>query len=105
MSRGPGRVQRRIKALMQSEPTGAWTVEDLCDRVFDGVNRVEKKHRVSLIRAGLFQSRIWLGFGVRARATTIERIHFEISKKKNPTTLFYGYKKNEYYLTTFPLKI
>ena len=51
MSRGPGRVQRRIKKLMQLEPSGAWTVEDLCDRVFEGTHQIEKKHRVSVIRA------------------------------------------------------
>ncbi len=51
MSRGPGRVQRRIKELMQSEPSGAWTVEDLCDRVFEDAGQVKKKHRVSVIRA------------------------------------------------------
>ena len=30
---------------------GAWTIEDLAERVYSGVNRVEKKHRVSVLRA------------------------------------------------------
>ena len=29
----------------------AWTVEDLCERVYTDINRVEKKHRVSVLRA------------------------------------------------------
>ena len=51
MSRGPGRIERAIRGLMDTEPHGAWTVEDLCERVYAGVNRVEKKHRVSVQRA------------------------------------------------------
>ena len=51
MSRGPGKVERTIKALMTTEPGGAWTVEDLCERVYPSSNRVEKKHRVSMLRA------------------------------------------------------
>ena len=50
MSRGPGRIERAIRQLMTDEPTGAWTVEDLCERVYTGTNRVEKKHRVSVLR-------------------------------------------------------
>jgi hypothetical protein len=51
MSRGPGRLERAIRAAFKAEPDNAFTIEDLCDRVFPGVNRVEKKHRVSVIRA------------------------------------------------------
>ena len=51
MSRGPGRIERAIRGLMDTEPHGAWTVEDLCERVYAGINCVEKKHRVSVQRA------------------------------------------------------
>ncbi len=51
MSRGPGRVEQAIMAAIEAEPDNAFTVEDLCDRVYQGVNRIEKKHRVAVIRA------------------------------------------------------
>jgi hypothetical protein len=51
MSRGPGRVSRAIEAALKAEPDNAFTVEDLCDRIYRGINRVEKKHRVSVLRA------------------------------------------------------
>jgi hypothetical protein len=51
MSKGPGRVSRAIEAALDAEPDNAFTVEDLCDRVYRGINRVEKKHRVAVLRA------------------------------------------------------
>ena len=51
MSRGPGRIERAIVAILDAEPDNAFTTEDLCDRVYSGVNRVEKKHRVAVLRA------------------------------------------------------
>jgi hypothetical protein len=51
MSKGPGRVSRAIETALEAEPDNAFTVEDLCDRVYRGINRVEKKHRVSVLRA------------------------------------------------------
>jgi hypothetical protein len=50
MSRGPGRVQRSILALIKDEPDGAWTTEDLCRHIY-GVRTIEKKHRVAVLRA------------------------------------------------------
>ena len=50
MSRGPGKIERAIRQLMADQPDGAWTVEDLAERVYPGVNQVEKKHRVSVLR-------------------------------------------------------
>jgi hypothetical protein len=50
MSRGPGRVQRSILALIKDEPDGAWTIEDLCRHIY-GVRTIEKKHRVAVLRA------------------------------------------------------
>lgn len=51
MSRGPGRVERAIQAASDAEPDKAFTVEDLCLRTYPGLNRIEKKHRVAVIRA------------------------------------------------------
>ena len=36
---------------MAEQPDGAWTVEDLAERVYPDINQVEKKHRVSVLRA------------------------------------------------------
>src|SRR4051812_10913423 len=51
MSQGAGRVERAIIAAVQAEPDNAFTVADLCDRVYPGINRIEKKHRVAVQRA------------------------------------------------------
>ncbi len=37
--------------MMEAEPDGAWTIQDLAEKVYSGLNRVEKKHRVSVLRA------------------------------------------------------
>ncbi len=51
MSRGPGRIESAIASSVGAEPDNAFTVEDLCNRVYAGVNRIEKKHRVAVARA------------------------------------------------------
>ncbi len=51
MSRGPGKIERAIEAVFAAEPDDAFATADLCDRVYTGVNRVEKKHRVAVTRA------------------------------------------------------
>jgi hypothetical protein len=51
MCKGPGRIERAIAAALDAEPDGAFTTDDLCDRVYRGVNRIEKKHRVAVLRA------------------------------------------------------
>src|SRR5258706_13508600 len=50
MRRGPGRVEQIIEAVFETEPDNAFTIEDLCDRVYPG-EPIEKKHRVSVLRA------------------------------------------------------
>ena len=44
MSRGPGRIERAIASVFDAEPDNAFTTEELCKRVYCGVNRVKKKH-------------------------------------------------------------
>ncbi len=51
MSKGPGRIERAIDAILDAEPESAFTVEKLCERVYPDTNGVEKKHRVAVIRA------------------------------------------------------
>ena len=51
MSRGPGRVERAIHDLIDKHPEGAWTTADLCRLIYPTDSRVEKKHRVAVIRA------------------------------------------------------
>jgi hypothetical protein len=50
MNKGPGRVEQIIEAVFAAEPDNAFTIEDLCDRVYPG-ELIEKKHRVSVLRA------------------------------------------------------
>ena len=41
MGKGPGHVERAIESVLIAEPDNAFTIEDLCERVFRGVNRIE----------------------------------------------------------------
>src|SRR5262245_35708943 len=50
MSRGPGHVARRLKAIFDRSPDGIFTTESLCLRVYRTA-RAEKKHRVAVLRA------------------------------------------------------
>ena len=51
MSRGPGRIERAVKGAFDAQPNHTFTTDELCACVFVGIQRIEKKHRVSLIRA------------------------------------------------------
>lgn len=51
MSRGPGRIERAIEAAFTANPDLAFTVPDLAALAFPGLNQLEKKHRVSVLRA------------------------------------------------------
>jgi hypothetical protein len=50
MSKGPGRIERAIAAILDAEPDNAFTTEDLCKRIYK-VEEVEKRHRVAVLRA------------------------------------------------------
>ncbi len=50
MSRGAGRIERAIEVNLDKHPDKAFTTEELCRLVY-GVEAVEKKHRVAVIRA------------------------------------------------------
>lgn len=51
MSRGSGRTQRAIHALIASDEHGAWLVSDICKHVYPELDVVEKKHQVAVNRA------------------------------------------------------
>src|SRR6266446_2342787 len=51
MSRGPGRIERAIEALFVAEPGRTFSTDELVEAVYRGVNRIEKKHRVVVLRA------------------------------------------------------
>ena len=52
MSAGPGHIMRAIAtALERAEPWQAHSVEDLCREAFPGLAKIQKKHRVAVIRA------------------------------------------------------
>jgi hypothetical protein len=50
MSRGPGRVERAIRALFDAHPDEAFVTDELCEHCYPGVT-IEKKHRVAVLRA------------------------------------------------------
>jgi hypothetical protein len=51
MSKGPGWVQRAIIALIEANPHGAWTTEDLCAVIYPADEPVDKSQRVAVLRA------------------------------------------------------
>jgi hypothetical protein len=51
MSRGAGRIEREIRAAFAADPDNAFTTDELVWIAFPGVFPIEKKHRVSVLRA------------------------------------------------------
>ena len=51
MSKGPGRVQRAILALIAAEPDGAWSFEELCGLIYPPGERIERAQLLSVGRA------------------------------------------------------
>jgi hypothetical protein len=51
MSRGPGRIERAIEAVFDTERDNAFTLEELCERVYADANQIERKHHISVARA------------------------------------------------------
>jgi hypothetical protein len=50
MSRGAGRVQRMVLQLFLDDPNGVFSTAYICQHVY-GRKRVQKKHRVAVLRA------------------------------------------------------
>jgi hypothetical protein len=51
MSRGPGRIERAIRSLLDSHPDLAFVTADLVRHCYPGVTTIERKHDVSVLRA------------------------------------------------------
>jgi hypothetical protein len=50
MSKGPGRIELAIAAILDRSPDNAFTTEELCVRIYR-TKQVEKKHRIAVRRA------------------------------------------------------
>jgi hypothetical protein len=50
MSRGFGRIERALLKLFQRQPDLVMSTSELCREVY-GVQQIEKKHRVAVLRA------------------------------------------------------
>src|SRR5271163_1960986 len=51
MSRGPGKIEQAIETTFTRFPDQTFSTTELGPIAYPGVNRLEKKHRVSIIRA------------------------------------------------------
>lgn len=51
MSKGAGKVERAIEAAFAADPDNAFTTDELCQLVYSGINSIEKKHRVAVVRS------------------------------------------------------
>ena len=51
MSRGPGRIERAIRALLDAHPDEAFTTDDLAAHCYPDADVIEHKHRVAVVRA------------------------------------------------------
>lgn len=73
MSKGPGRIERAVEAVFAVAPDDAYTTADLIDHAYPGINRVEKKHRVAVIRAAknICRRTGWRWFMTRALGGTL----------------------------------
>ena len=50
MSRGPGRIERQLIEIFKKKPKETFSTEQLCSKVYR-TKDVQKKHRVSVLRA------------------------------------------------------
>lgn len=91
MSRGIGRIQREIDAIMIANPDGAFTVQELAVAIYKVPRTLEqKRHRVAVIRAaeGLCEIRPELGmmYGSRGKVALYHRrslLSYGIAKEKS----------------------
>jgi hypothetical protein len=51
MSRGPGRIERAIRDLLDAHPDLAFVTDELVEHCYPGVTPIERKHQVSVLRA------------------------------------------------------
>jgi hypothetical protein len=51
MSRGPGRIERAIRALFDEQPDLALVTDELAEHCYPDVRPVERKHQIAVLRA------------------------------------------------------
>jgi hypothetical protein len=51
MSRGPGRIERAIRELLDAHPDLAFVTDELVEHCYPGTTTIERKHQVSVLRA------------------------------------------------------
>jgi hypothetical protein len=51
MSRGPGRLERAIRALFDASPDQAFTTDELAEHCYPDAQAIGKKHQVAVLRA------------------------------------------------------
>jgi hypothetical protein len=78
MSRGPGRVEQAIEATFKRFPDQTFSTTELGPIVYPGVNRLEKKHRVSIIRAAGKVARRIAWMYRRTAATAGEMVYYNL---------------------------
>src|SRR4051812_25184110 len=61
MSRGPGKLQRKIADIFRANPSETFTLVQLAKLVYPGLNIVEKKHLNAISRAvyGVLGEKSW----------------------------------------------
>jgi hypothetical protein len=63
VSKGPGRVEREIRAAFNADPDSAFTISELCCLIYPDDEFIEKKHNVAILRAARSLARRWPDFG------------------------------------------
>jgi hypothetical protein len=51
MSRGPGRLERAIRALFDANPDLAFVTDELCEHCYPDARPIQRKHQVAVLRA------------------------------------------------------
>jgi hypothetical protein len=51
VSRGPGRIERAIRALFDANPDLAFVTDEVCEHCYPAVRPIERKHQVAVLRA------------------------------------------------------
>ena len=67
MSRGPGRIERAIRELLDAHPDLVFVTDELVEHCYPGITTIERKHQVSVLRAAhnaIANDRDWRAWGM-----------------------------------------
>jgi hypothetical protein len=53
ISKGPGRIERAIRALLDAHPDLAFVTDELCEHCYPNATKIERKHQVAVLRAAM----------------------------------------------------